>query len=133
MRRLQSSQEVKKDGSIMARCKTVNGPKGNAGKEKEYLVLVISECSSSASMVNALTEAGCGISALIHLISSKLFQNNLLECDFALTLSKFKAVLLLEGQFPFLLCGGISALTFCHWSLLMGCFFTVLSCLYFYT
>lgn len=65
-------------------------------------------------MVSALTETGCGVSVLIHLFSFKLFQNNILGCNFAVTLRKFKAVLLSEGQFPFLLCGGISALVFCH-------------------
>lgn len=72
-------------------------------------------------MVSALPEAGCGVSAPIHLISFKLF--HLSGCNFAVALRKSEALLLSEGQFSFLLCGGISALIFCHQSLLMGWFF----------
>lgn len=76
------------------------------------MVLVIQESSSSASMVSALPEVCSGISSLIHLISFKLVQNNLLDCNFAVALRKFRAVVLSEGQFSSLLCGGISALIF---------------------
>lgn len=80
-----------------------------------------------------ISRSSCGVSALIHLISFKLFQNNLLACNIAVALRKFKAVLLSEGLFPFLLCDGISALIFCHQNLVMGWYFTVLSYLYFST
>lgn len=50
-------------------------------------------------MVSTLPGAGGGVAALTHLISFKLFQNNLLGCSFAVALSKFKAVLQSEGQF----------------------------------